>query len=264
MTAAAALARTAPAVLLLACSSPPSRPTPAPPAAAAPRDPLAAAVDRGRLDLHDEETAARLGKRFDPRELDGAEGFIVELERTGDGWSGVVGRVPLGGCCLEPVETGPLERAGTVWRVRARQGWSFWECDGQPMELTLRRRPDGRYDARCGGETAVLTAGASLDSHVKRWEGEKADALLAAASDRRLAGGGGAWTFEGRPVGTCAILTRGCDSRRLVASCQLDGQRLLRVEAGAVTTTAGDSPLAGAEQCADGALPGLREAPPPG
>jgi hypothetical protein len=55
--------------------------------------------------------------------------------------------------------------------------------------------------------------------------------------------------------GLCLL---GCDPQRLVASCQLDAGRVLRVQASALTVAAGDSPLAGAEQCVEGALPGLR------
>jgi hypothetical protein len=252
--------RRLPILVLLACSSPPS--ASAPQVSTPHHDPLGAGIARGRITLHDGATVARLGEGFDPRALDGVEGFIVELEQRG-GWSGVVGRVPLAGCCLEPVDTAAPERAGQSWRIRARDGWSFSGCEGQPGELILRLRPDGKYDAACGSETVVLTVGASLGSRFARWQRERADAILAAASDPRLAGGAGRWTFEGRPVGRCSVLALGCDPQRLVAACELDTTRVLRVQASGVTVAAGASPLAGAEQCVDGPLPGLRDSPQP-
>jgi hypothetical protein len=256
-----------PLLVLLACSSRAPGPAPAvaPPASAqapAPRpDPVEAGVAAGRIALHDSETIARFGANFDPRVLDDVEGFIVELEQR-EGWSGVVGRVPLAGCCLEPVDIEAPERVGQDWRIRAREGWSFHECKGRPTELLLRLRPDGRYEAECGSETLVLTPGVPLGAHVEKWQRERADALLAAASDSRLSGRAGHWTFESRPVGACAVLALGCDPQRLVASCALDATRVLRVQADRVSVAAGDSPFAGAEQCVDGPLPGLRDGPP--
>lgn len=255
-------------LLLLACSrpaGPASTPTAAPQPSSslsAPQpDPMEAGIAGGRIALHDRETLARFGATFDPRDLDGVEGFIVELEQR-EGWSGVVGRVPLAGCCLEPVDTEPPERVSQGWRIRARDGWAFHECEGRPTELILHRRPDGNYEAECGTDRPVLTAGAPLGAHVERWQRERADQILAAATDSRLARSAGRWTFESRPVGRCAVLTLGCDPQRLVASCELDATRVLRVHADAVSVATGDSAYAGAEQCVDGTLPGLRDGPP--
>jgi len=184
-----------------------------------------------------------------------AEGFVVDVSREGNDWSGTVGRVPLAGCCMEPVKIGePHEEVDGSWTVRAREG-TLWGCGDDVTVLVLKPRSDGHYTAECGTHRETLAIAKPVSERLADWQKERVDKLFARVA--AIKRDGTAWSYDGKPLVRCVTLAHKCNLAQLVASCELDDQHILRVRDGVTSVIAGSTPYEGAAQCVKGVLPGI-------
>ena len=195
-------------------------------AGAAWADATVASQEQGLL-FREVSAAARLGDRFDPREVDPHHlGQYVEVYLSYGTWEAFLGEDDED-CCQEPDYVKPPVWKNGVLRLQQAEGRGFYACakgdhpappTRQNREVLIVTRQDGGFDVTLCGRRLTMVRGQSYDRRYQEWSRATAENII----------GDAAWA-RGLDCRTVAVE---CDQKRLAAACPLPFKRTLLLERG--------------------------------